>query len=229
MMLLACASAPSVLVGTPVVRTLRLPPPRMCTPAPDPVQPVFDNLLQSPGVQGDAVQLQRGAFGRSLVASRAVEAGEVLLSVPLSLCLTTHRSGVCGGLMGQTDAMWEAAGDLREEVGEGLYQKGATWDVRLALLSSRRRPARAARFGTTTASCCLRRLRCCTRCAYRRRCSRSCTTRSWSAAPRSAPRYSPISTRCSRTTPCTRSPRATCRWARRSIACRRRCNGPMAW
>ena len=133
LLLLACASAPSAIVGTPVVSALRLPPPRMCTPAPDPVQPVFDDLLQSPGLQSDAVQLQRVVFGRSLVASRAVEAGEVLLSVPLSLCLTTHRSGVCGGLVGQTDAMWEAAGDLREEVGEKLYQRGATWDVRLAL------------------------------------------------------------------------------------------------
>ena len=134
-LLLACASAPSVVVGTPVVGTLRFPPARMCTAAaPDPVQPVFDLLLQSPGLQGDAVRLQRSAaFGRSLVASRPVEAGELLLSIPLSLCLTMHRSGVCGGLVGQTDAMWEAAGDLREEVGEGLYQRGATWDVRLAL------------------------------------------------------------------------------------------------
>ena len=130
---LLCASAPSVIVGTPVVGALRLPPPCMCTPAPDPVQPIFDSLLESPGLQADAVQLQRGAFGRSLVASRAIEAGEVLLSVPLSLCLTTHRSGVCGGLIGQTDAIWEAAGDLREEVGESLFKRGATWDVRLAL------------------------------------------------------------------------------------------------
>ena len=43
------------------------------------------------------------------------------------------RSGVVGGLQGQTEAVWDAAGDLREEVGEERFKQGATWDVRLAL------------------------------------------------------------------------------------------------
>ena len=100
----------------------------------DPAQAVFDSLLQdTPGIEG-AVALERTASrGRSLVTSRPVEAGEQLLRIPLDLCITAHRSGVCGGLVGQTDVMWEAAGDLREEVGEDMYRRGATWDVRLAL------------------------------------------------------------------------------------------------
>ena len=75
----------------------------------------------------------RGSGGRRLVTRRAVSKGDIVLSVPASLLLTAHRSGRIGGLQGQTDVMWEAAGDLREEVGEELFQRGATWDVRLAL------------------------------------------------------------------------------------------------
>jgi len=75
----------------------------------------------------------RGSGGRRLVTRRAVSKGDIVLSVPASLLLTAHRSGRIGGLQGQTEVMWEAAGDLREEVGEELFQRGATWDVRLAL------------------------------------------------------------------------------------------------
>lgn len=55
------------------------------------------------------------------------------MNVPKSILITAHRSGVIGGLQGQTELMWDAAGDLREEVGEELFQRGATWDLRLAL------------------------------------------------------------------------------------------------
>ena len=76
----------------------------------------------------------RSASGqRSLVATRSVEAGASLLTVPKSLLVTAHRSGVIGGLAGQTDCVWDAAGDLRDEVGEEMFGRGATWDVRLAL------------------------------------------------------------------------------------------------
>ena len=119
---------------------VRLPaPPHMCAAAApaldDPAQPIFDQLLEgTPGLDAAAVRLQRtAASGRSLVASKQVESGDLLLRVPLDVCLTAHRSGVVDGLIGQTDAMWEAAGDLREDVGEELFARGATWDVRLAL------------------------------------------------------------------------------------------------
>jgi hypothetical protein len=78
------------------------------------------------------VKLQNGPNGRTLVATKDVEAGGTLLTVPQSVLLTAHRSGVIGGLQGQTDAMWDAAGDLREEVGAEAYGRGAKWDVRLA-------------------------------------------------------------------------------------------------
>ena len=71
--------------------------------------------------------------GRRLVTTRSVQAGEIILTVPPELLLTSHRSGVIAGLQGQTELMWEAAGDLRQEVGEELFKRGATWDVRLAL------------------------------------------------------------------------------------------------
>ena len=80
-----------------------------------------------------AVELRSGADGNSLVASRDAAAGDRLLEVPRDCCLTAHRSGVIGGLIGQTDLMYDAAGDLRDEVGEEMYKRGATWDVRLAL------------------------------------------------------------------------------------------------
>lgn len=75
----------------------------------------------------------RDSGGRSLVATRALEAGDTILTIPTSVLITAHRSGAIGGLQGQTELMWEAAGDLREEVGEELFERGATWDLRLAL------------------------------------------------------------------------------------------------
>jgi hypothetical protein len=71
--------------------------------------------------------------GRGLVATRDASAGDVLLTIPKSVLITAHRSGVVGGLHGQTELTWETAGDLREEVGEENFKLGATWDVRLAL------------------------------------------------------------------------------------------------
>ena len=106
------------------------------TGAQDPQQALFASLLAAdPKAATAAVELTpRSASGqRSLVATRSVEAGASLLTVPKSLLVTAHRSGVIGGLAGQTDCVWDAAGDLRDEVGEELFERGATWDVRLAL------------------------------------------------------------------------------------------------
>ena len=115
------------------------PPPAAAaavTGAQDPQQALFASLLAAdPKAATAAVELTpRSASGqRSLVATRSVEAGASLLTVPKSLLVTAHRSGVIGGLAGQTDCVWDAAGDLRDEVGEELFERGATWDVRLAL------------------------------------------------------------------------------------------------
>ena len=101
--------------------------------ATDPKCQLFSQLLSS--VPSAAVQLKGtgSASGRTLVATKDVAAGDALLTIPKKLLVTAHRSGVIGGLEGQTDATWDVAGDLREEVGEEQFSKGSKWDVRLAL------------------------------------------------------------------------------------------------
>lgn len=98
----------------------------------DPQVQLFESLLSVDGVKS-AVKLASRPEGRCLVTTRAVDVGETLLTVPRALLITAHRSGIIGGLQGQTEIMWEAAGDLRDDVGEAMFAKGATWDVRLAL------------------------------------------------------------------------------------------------
>ena len=96
---------------------------------------LFDALIQDHGVTA-AVALEGSAReegGRRLVSARDIAAGDVLLKVPNEILITAHRSGVVGGLAGQTELMWDEVGDLREEVGEQNFKRGATWDVRLAL------------------------------------------------------------------------------------------------
>ena len=108
----------------------------LCTASPpqqqnDPKLALFENLISS--LPNPSVELVNGENGRSLVATRDCEVGDSLLAVPKKFLLTAHRSGVIDGLQGQTDATWDATGDLREEVGEEQFKQGATWDVRLAL------------------------------------------------------------------------------------------------
>ena len=100
--------------------------------AADPAVALFDDLLASERIT-HSISLRAEAGGRNLVAARDVSAGDVLLTVPKRLLLTAHRSGVIDGLEGQTELTWEAAGDLREEVGEDKFKQGARWDARLAL------------------------------------------------------------------------------------------------
>ena len=125
---LACV----VLAYSPAPRptNIRTAPLMMAEQHPDAA--LFENLIEM-GNARSAVTLRRSDLGRSLVASKDVEAGDLLLSIPMKLTLTCHRSGVVGGLVGQTDLVEEAAGDLRAEVGEEMFNFGATWDVRLAV------------------------------------------------------------------------------------------------
>lgn len=51
-----------------------------------------------------------------LVAARDFKPGESIVQVPVDYCLLTRRDGCCRGLQGQTDLMWESAGDLRNPI-----------------------------------------------------------------------------------------------------------------
>ena len=119
----------------------------------DPLADLFGDLLTTQS----AVALQKAGTGRGLVATRDVGAGDVLLTVPKKFLLTAHRSGVIGGLQGQTDLLWDAVGDLRQEVGEELFSR-----ARRGMCASRSRcltraRAQAVHFGTAIGVCCRRR------------------------------------------------------------------------
>ena len=101
-------------------------------PNPSDDSQLFESLIESCGA-ASMVSLRRSEMGRSLVASQDVEAGDVLMTIPNNVLLTAHRSGVIRGLIGQTELVEEEVGDLRLEVGEEMFSKGATWDVRLAV------------------------------------------------------------------------------------------------
>ena len=92
----------------------------------------FSILLETHGVNS-CIAISGRAGAREMVTTREVAAGETLLRVPRSLLVTAHRSGTIGGLIGQSDATLAAAGDLRRDVGEAMFKRGATWDVRLAI------------------------------------------------------------------------------------------------
>ena len=153
----------------------RCSPPVLSVEADDRGRSIFTSLIANHGVTA-AVALEgsaREAGGRRLVSERDVAAGEVLLKVPNEILLTAHRSGVVGGLSGQTDLVWDEVGDLREEVGEvcgrhdsnswcrhhaadgaglGVRWLGCTW---VRLVGRRLRISRRARLSThaTPASC----------------------------------------------------------------------------
>ena len=70
--------------------------------------------------------------GAGLLSSRAFLKGETIISVPLSMCLMARRDGIVQGLQGQSDLMFEVAGDLRDPVSDEEAAQGRTWDMQLA-------------------------------------------------------------------------------------------------
>ena len=54
--------------------------------------------------------------GNRLTASKAFKVGDIMISLPLSMCILAHRSGAIRGLRGQTDWLWDICGDLRLSV-----------------------------------------------------------------------------------------------------------------
>ena len=68
-----------------------------------------------------------------MVASKSFRVGEILISLPLSMCILAHRSGAIRGLRGQTDWLWDICGDLRASVSPEEEADGHGWDVQLAL------------------------------------------------------------------------------------------------
>ena len=71
--------------------------------------------------------------GNSIVASKSLKQGDVLITLPLSLCILANRNGEIRGLQGQTDWLWEICGDLRNDISESDELKGRSWDIQLAL------------------------------------------------------------------------------------------------
>lgn len=127
--LLCCSHA----IGPPrAMRAAMAPRCWIVACGPRPIAQLFDDLAAFGGVES-VVALQGVQGSAGLVTRKPVARGETLLRVPRKLLITCHRSGVVGGLMGQTDLMHEAAGDLRKEVGQARFKEGETWDVRLAL------------------------------------------------------------------------------------------------
>lgn len=71
--------------------------------------------------------------GKFIVSGTDLRKGDVVLSIPIDMCLVANKEGQVFGLQGQSDFIWEVAGDLREPVGDADYERGRTWDVQLAV------------------------------------------------------------------------------------------------
>jgi len=71
--------------------------------------------------------------GNLLVASKSFKKNDILISLPLSMCILAHRSGAIRGLRGQIDWLWDICGDLRTSVSPEEELEGRGWDVQLAL------------------------------------------------------------------------------------------------
>ena len=96
------------------------------------MQADFRTLLATEGVES-CIAIAGVGSDRGAVTARAVDAGEVVLRVPRSLLITADRSGAVSGLASQSSPTINAAGDLRRAVEEAGRERGATWDVRLAV------------------------------------------------------------------------------------------------
>lgn len=82
------------------------------------------------------VSIAKSSFdmGNGLVAKQSIKQDEIIVSVPLATCISSHRCGAIRGLAGQTDFSFDLFGDLRECVSEEEEQKtGRSWDVNLAV------------------------------------------------------------------------------------------------
>ena len=86
------------------------------------------------------VRMNRGSTedfekeGSTLVSTRPANKGDILIKIPLAMCILAHRCGVISGTMhGQTDMTFENAGDLRQALSEEDIKRGRTWDINLAL------------------------------------------------------------------------------------------------
>ena len=94
----------------------------------------FRALLKTHCTSHHKVSIRQSAqSGRYLAANTNLKKGEEILGIPQECLITAHRSGRIRGLIAQTDLTLEHVGDLRDEVGEFMFKKGATWDVRLAV------------------------------------------------------------------------------------------------
>lgn len=82
---------------------------------------------------GSGVIMGKDSFGGSgLTASKSFKKGDVIVTIPLTMCLLARRDGIILNLVGQSDACWEALGDLREPLDETQEALGRTWDLNLA-------------------------------------------------------------------------------------------------
>ena len=85
---------------------------------------------------GKAVRFKRALSddgGNTLVTSRAIKKGERLITIPFTMCLLCHRSGIVRGLGGQSNKVLDICGDLRNSLSDDDIIKGRTWDIQLAL------------------------------------------------------------------------------------------------
>lgn len=99
------------------------------------------------GFDGGGVRMMKDSFGGSgLTATRDFGKGEVLVSVPLDMCILARRDGSIRNLVGQSDRMWEALGDIREPIPSTPESAFLSWDLRLAfaLLEATAEPSLAA-------------------------------------------------------------------------------------
>ena len=91
-------------------------------------------LFSDSGISGVVVkELTGDVKGKILTAAQNFEKGDIVLSIDPSQCIISARDGQTMGLHGQTDFMWEIAGDLREPLSDQMITNGRTWDVQLSL------------------------------------------------------------------------------------------------
>jgi hypothetical protein len=96
--------------------------------------------LYAADFDASGVRMNRGSTedfekeGSTLVTTRSFAKGDILVKIPLAMCILAHRCGVISGTMrGQTDTTFDNGGDLRQALSEEDITQGRTWDINLAL------------------------------------------------------------------------------------------------